>query len=116
MDNWPVSLQQHLNSSDFNLKFGTTALRTDMDVGPAKVRSRFTDAVDIYLSSILLDYADYETLKDFFKTTLNNGVLPFTFTDPLTGVTGNFRFTEPPGITALGGRTFRVAMNWEKVG
>lgn len=87
-----------------------------MDVGPAKVRSRFTDAVDTYQATILLDFDEYETLKDFFKTTLNNGVLPFTFVDPMSEEEGSFRFISPPVISALGGRVFEVTLDWEKIG
>lgn len=116
MDNWPLALQQKLNSDDFSQKFGVTTLRTDMDVGPAKVRSRFTDAVDLYSASVLMTFADYSILSDFFKTTLNNGALPFIFPDPISGDDAIFRFVTPPVITALGGITFKVALDWEKIG
>tara|TARA_R110000868_G_scaffold126712_4_gene333957 strand:+ start:1151 stop:1501 length:351 start_codon:yes stop_codon:yes gene_type:complete len=113
MDVWPVSLQAKLNASSFQVKWGTTSERTEMDVGPAKVRSRFTDAVDVYSCSILLDHSEYSTLSVFFKTTLNNGVNQFLFTDPFTEVATAFRFIEPPTITPIGGRTYEVAMSWE---
>lgn len=112
---WPVGLQQKLDSESFEKKFGNTLIRSDMDVGPAKVRSRYTDGVDLYTCSILLDYDEHATLNTFFKTTLNNGALSFDFNDPFTGEPASFRFAEPPTIRALGGRTFRVGMNWEKL-
>ena len=112
---WPVGLQQKLDSEAFEKRFGNTLIRSDMDVGPAKVRSRYTDAVDEYNCSILLDYDEHTTLNTFYKTTLNNGALPFDFNDPFTGAPASFRFKEPPSIRALGGRTFRVAMQWEKL-
>lgn len=115
MDVWPVSLQQRLNSSGFVKRFGNTLARTEMDIGPAKVRSRFTDAVDIYSCSVLLDYGDYTTFETFFKTTLNNGANQFEFDDPFTSSPAAFRFAEPPQITALGGRLFQIEMNWEKM-
>jgi hypothetical protein len=115
MDNWPLSLQQILNADDFEIKFGSTVVRSDMDVGPAKVRSRYTDGVDQYSASILLTFSEYTTFRDFFKTTLNNGTLPFLFDDPMTGVSTAFRFVDPPTISPLGGLTFRVSMSWEKL-
>lgn len=115
MSNWPVSLQQKLDSDSFELKLGSTTIRTEMDVGPAKVRSRYTDAVDDYTCSILLDYDEYQTFIDFYKTTLANGALTFTHLDPFTGLEATFRFKEDPSIRALGGRTFRVSMFWEKM-
>lgn len=115
MDTWPVELQQLLNVASFEFRYGNTALRTDMDVGPAKVRSRVTDAVDIYSCSINLDFDLKDDLDTFFKTTLNNGVNSFLFDDPFTGTPATFRFTEPPSLRPLGGRVFQVSMSWEKL-
>ena len=113
---WPVGLQQKLNADGFQVKFGNTNLRSDMDVGPAKVRSRYTDAVDIYTCSILLnDMDEYDTFLTFFKTTLNNGSLRFEFDDPFSGDPTEFRFAEPPDIRPLGGTVFQVSMSWEKL-
>jgi len=84
MEAWPVSLQQKLNVDSFQYSLGNTSVRSSMDVGPDKVRARFTDAVDTYSCSILLDHDEVETFKTFYKTTINNGVDQFTFVDPFT--------------------------------
>lgn len=112
---WPASLQQKLNSSGFEMIPGNPTIRSDMDTGPAKVRSRYTDAIDVYRASILLDFSEHDDFMTFYKTSLNNGVNTFEFTDPFTEQTAIFRFIESPTITALGGRTFRVNMIWEKI-
>ncbi len=114
MDNWPVQLQERLNASSFEVQLGSTTVRSDMDVGPAKVRSRCTDAVDIYTCSVFLDIDDYAILTTFFKTTLGNGTLRFTFDDPFTGESEIFRFASPPQVRAIGGRMFEVSMTWER--
>lgn len=113
MDIWPADLQQTLNVEDFQVGFGETAVRSDMDVGPAKVRSRFTDAVDPWNASIILDYTEYNSLLVFYKTTLNNGSLPFGFTNPFTNSQGIFRFVAAPRIVPIGGRKYRVSLSWE---
>lgn len=115
MDTWPVGLQQRLDANSFEKQFGSTLVRTEMDVGPAKVRSRFTDAVDVYNCTIMLDYDEYATLELFYKTTLNNGANQFLFDDPFTGTPTAFRFVDPPVVRSIGGRTFRVSMQWEKM-
>lgn len=115
METWPSGLQQKLNVDSFGVKFGNTVARTDMDVGQAKTRSRATDGVDIYTSSINMSFEEYETLRDFYKTTLNNGAKTFAFVNPLSGDTDEFRFMEPPDIKPLGGREFRVNMTWERM-
>lgn len=117
MSAWPVALQQKLDVAGFQYSFGSTRVASEMDVGPKKVRSRFTDAVDKYECQIMLDFDEVETFKTFFKTTLNNGTLPFTFTDPFTELEANFRFApdQDPIIRPLGGRMFTLSMSWEKL-
>lgn len=115
MDSWPTELQQKLNSTGFELQFGNTLVRSDMDVGPAKVRSRFTDAVDTYQCQITIDHDELSILRTFFKTTLNNGANRFLFNDPFTETATEFRFAQPPSIRPLGGRVYEVSMLWEKL-
>jgi hypothetical protein len=115
MDTWPISLQQKLDVAGFQLRLGNTRIATDMDVGPAKIRSRFTDAVDGYDCQVLLDFTDIATFKTFYKTTLGNGTLPFLFVDPTTEVESVFRFVpgQDPIIRPIGGRVFQLSMSWE---
>jgi len=115
METWPLSLQQKLNVDNFGVQFGNTLVKSDMDIGPAKTRTRFTDAVDIYSASIDLDYDEFETLRDFYKVTLANGSKTFGFVNPLTLDTDEFRFAEPPDIKPMGGRMFKVGMKWERL-
>lgn len=110
---WPGSLQQTINVDNFGVTFGDTLIRSDVDVGQAKVRSRYTKGVDVYTAQIDLDYSLYQTFKDFYKTTLNNGALTFEFIDPMTGNLEEWRFMEVPKIVPLGGRIFSVSMTWE---
>lgn len=115
MENWPVSLQQKMEASGFSYTPGTTTIRSDMDIGPAKIRSRFTDAVDLYSGSIFIDIDDVDVLQNFFKVLLNNGTDAFLLADPFTQVEGTFRFLEPPNLRAIGGRMFEASLNLEKL-
>ncbi len=117
MDAWPISLQQKMDVAGFQYRMGRTKVSTDMDVGPAKVRARFTDAVDGYDLQHTLDFDDIATFKTFYKTTLGNGTLPFTFPDPFTLATETFRFApdSDPIIRPLGGRVFTLTMSWERM-
>jgi hypothetical protein len=112
---WPASLQEKLSEANFGLGIGDTTIRTDMDVGPAKVRRRFTKSIDSYTASIYLTSAQYATFYNFFDTTLNGGVLSFDFAHPITGVTTEFRFKGTPKIISLGGGQFQASFEWEVV-
>ena len=119
MDTWPVSLQQKLNADSFEKIYGENRVSTDMDVGPAKTRARFTRPVDIFNCEVWLDITEVTTFETFYRTTLGNGTLPFTFTDPLTNATGTFRFApgSTPSIRPIGngGTTFKLSMTWERM-
>lgn len=115
MEIYPAQLQQKLLIDNFSIEMGDTLVRSGMDVGPDKVRSRYTDGVDVYNCAIDMDIDDYDVLLDFYKTTLNNGAHTFGFLDPMTNEDGEFRFKAPPAITPIGGRIFRINMVWEKL-
>ncbi len=114
---FPASLQQILNSGGFNYTYGNTLQRTQMDIGPAKVRNRFTNGIDVINASIVIDFDDYNTLTTFYKTTLANGSLTFNYDHPLTQNEAEFRFVSPPTVTPIsgGGRKFSVSFSWELI-
>jgi hypothetical protein len=114
---FPSTLAQLLNSTNFTYRMGETRVATDMDVGPAKLRSRFTRAVDAYDCEMDINISLIATFQTFYKTTLGNGTLPFMFPDPFTQVVSNFRFApgSTPQIVPLGngGTAFTIKMSWE---
>lgn len=110
---WPTSLQTLVNEENFNYSVGNTVLRSDMDVGPSKLRRRITKSVDSLTVSINLYQTDYSTFINFFDVDCNGGVSTFNYTHPITGATQEFRFKGPPTITSLGGGYFKVSMEWE---
>lgn len=115
METWPAQFQELLNEESFGYKYGDTTVRSDMDVGPQKVRARYTQGIDTYTCTITLDIDLLDEFEDFYKVTLGNGVRTFEFNDPITQVPSEFQFTEPPDIRPIGGRTFIVNMRWIKV-
>jgi hypothetical protein len=112
---WPATLQQKVNEANFGNEFGDTVLKSDMDIGPAKLRRRFTRGFDTFTTSIELTTAQYTLFRNYYYTSLNGGVLPFQFDHPITKTPSEFRFGAVPRVTSLGGGIFRVAMVWEEV-
>jgi hypothetical protein len=110
---WPVSLQQLANQDSFQIEIGETTIRSSMDIGPEKVRRRFTRPIDKMKISFDVDSDQYEDLLFFFNTTVNGGVTPFDYTHPITQDPISVRFTGPPAISPLGGLLFRATMEWE---
>lgn len=112
---WPVSIQQLLNESGFSLQVGNTVLRSDMEIGPAKVRRRMTKSNDILSATIILNHSEYHTFYTFFDVSLNGGATSFNFAHPITGVLTEFRFRKEPVFRSIGGGNFEVAMEWESL-
>lgn len=83
----------------FTEKVPDNLIRTEMDVGPAKVRRRTTANVrDIQFRSWLTP-AQTEDLDTFFMRDVYSGALPFDYTHPRTGAVVSARFKEPPTYT-----------------
>lgn len=115
METWPSSLQQYLNEESFSFSPRSSVEVSEMDVGPAKKRRRMTKQIGDYGVSITLkNQTDVNTLLDFFDLDLNGGVEQFSFVDPITGLTKNFRMSEPK-ITPMGGTAFLCSMQWESM-
>jgi hypothetical protein len=110
---WPVSLQDKLNEDSFSFQIGETVLRSDMDVGPVKVRRRMTKSTDLVTCSINVTSGEYSVFKTFYDVTLNGGVTLFTFNHPITGAPQDFRFVGAPSVRSIGGGNYVVSMVWE---
>ena len=114
-ETFPITLQDKLNSGSFSYNLGETKIRSETEIGPAKMRRRVTRAIDTLSASIDLEFDDWQTLKDFHDTTLDGGVNTFEYVHPFTQVTATFRFVSAPSLSPMGGRMFKVNMQWEQV-
>lgn len=68
-------------------------IRTNMDVGPAKVRRRTVAAVGHIGFTLWLTNAEWDTLYNFY---LANDATVFNFVHPRTGQTVKARFADVP--------------------
>lgn len=112
---WPTSLQQKLSEANFSYEIADTALRTDMDIGPQKVRRRFTRGINSLTGSIYLTTSEYTQFYNFYNTTLNGGVLTFEFNHPITQDLKEWRFKGPARVSSIGGGNFTVQFSWEEL-
>lgn len=110
---WPGFLQDKLNQSGFSLSFQDNVVRSQTEIGPAKLRARSTKRIDTFTSTITIDKTQFQDWNDFFTVSLGNGVNEFIFNHPFKGTPATFRFTRPPKIDPLGGTSFTISMEWE---
>ncbi len=110
---WPTSLPDKVQSDSFSLNIGETVVKSDIDIGPQKVRRRFTKQIDNISATMQMTSAQYQTLLDFFRVDLNGGTSQFVFNHPISGASTYMRFMSPPVFRAIGGVMFEVTLNWE---
>ena len=110
MATWPSTLPQQLEQEGFNDVFPEGAIRTEMASGNPYQRTRYTAAIEPFSGMLYLDAAQYQTLKDFWITTLGLGALSFDWVHPITGAAATVQFiaTKPPKITGTKGTLFAV--------
>lgn len=115
MASWPATLPQQVLRDGLGETLPDTALRTSMDVGPAKLRRRSSAAVRPISAAVNLSTSQAADLETFYVSTLEGGTLPFDMADPRTGTTYSFRFTSPPGLSPLGATIWRASLALERL-
>lgn len=99
---WPVTLPQSVSWQGYTRRIQDTRLRTPMDAGPPKLRSKYTaHIVEHDLPVVYFTKAQWVLLEAFYVTTLQQGTQTFEWTDPISGATVNYRFKAPPTPGAM---------------
>ncbi len=109
---WPSGLPQRPLAEGFTESAVPSVVRTDMDVGPAKMRRRYTAEVRVYSMGLLLTTAQVATLETFYYTTLGC-VDEFDWVDHRTGSTVSYRFRSPPQYGEAGPGYWRTVLDLE---
>jgi hypothetical protein len=86
-----------------------------MEIGPPKVRRRYTRAMSKYQVGMIGTHAQGNAVQEFFDLELQGGVNFHSFTNPFTGVVETYRFLEAPDISNLSALAVQITMNWEKL-
>ena len=103
MATWPATLPQIPLRAGYGETFPDTAIRTEMGVGPAKIRRRISHNVRPLSVAFILTSAQVDILDEFYQTTTLGGALAFDHEHPRTGTAAELRFTGPPQISVVGG-------------
>lgn len=99
---WPTNLPDCAQS--WSERDAPDIVITSMDVGPPKVRRRSTllnNAVDV---SWTIDANLYQSFNDFYRTTCQQGVIPFNYKHPITKTVNAYRFASAPEFSFIRGK------------
>jgi len=93
---WPPTLYGLILKEGFQENPPENVLRTEMSVGPAKVRRRSTSAVRNFTVQLFLTTTLVATFETFYVTTSKSGSLAFNFRSPRTKTLADHRFVSVP--------------------
>jgi len=93
---WPSSLYGFILKDGFRESPPDNVLRTEMDVGPAKLRRRSTAAVRTFSVDMFFSKAMVATFETFYVTTSKYGSLAFNYKSPRTETELEHRFASVP--------------------
>lgn len=110
---WPLTVTQCPRT--WNEQYAENRLRTSVDVGPPKMRRRYTN--DLLQVQIGWNFKTelYQELTDFYRVTLRSGTDHFNFPHPVTGNQHKFQFIAPPQIEMIQGKAFGIVCEWEEI-
>lgn len=84
-------------------------------VGSPRRRARFTRALERFSFSMPASEAERVTLQAFYRDTLQNGVLSFNWTHPLSGTSYEVHFAGRPVAQMLNGHRYSIAIELEEI-
>lgn len=96
---WPPSLTRTPRVANLEEKTPRVVLRSDVDVGPAKIRRRLTGGTRQFSIELDLRRTELATFDAFFITTTKGGALSFSWKNPRTGDVADFRFLDEPSYS-----------------
>lgn len=113
MIDWPEELSEYLLVDSYQETLPDTVIRTQMDVGPPKVRRRSTSAPRLISGTLRLDSDKLGIFEAFYLNTTAGGSLPFNWTSPRTGELVVAQFTDTPRYMPVSGLTWDVNISLE---
>ncbi len=115
MSTWPLSLPQNPVYSSYEETPPDTLIRTEMDVGPPKVRQRYTAGIRKFSCDYRMTEAQIATLDTFFVTTISGGSVSFDMPHPRTGDNITVRIIGVPAYRAVTKGIYDVSCKFEEL-
>ena len=108
MPTWPASLSQRPLIDGFVEMPPNLVVRSQTDLGPAKVRRRATASMTRFQMTLRMTAPQLATFRTFLADDLDDRARSFTWVHPITGAAGTFRIVDPPSIVPAG----NAAVSW----
>lgn len=115
---WPAELTRTPRVTSLEENAPDVVIRSEVDVGPAKIRRRFTGDLRRFSVELDLRRSELAVFDAFFLSTTKGGSLSFSWKLPRHGALADFRFLSVPVYRPLAPRAdgtewWRVSFNVE---
>ena len=110
MATWPLPTVKP--TGVFDIAPVDQTIRTEMEVGTARVRRRTSARNDMFTTAWLMSNTQVATFRNWFDTSINGGASWFDIALPLASTvesTVQARFRGPYAITHAGGTYWKIA-------
>lgn len=114
---WPASLPQELEADGFQDRLPDQVRRSRQrgELPQSRRRARRSEFGPV-AGDILIDSAQWQTLRTFFWQTLASGTLSFDFPDPDGGADPIVvAFEQPPRLSTIGGDLHSVSLSFSRL-
>ena len=115
---WPATVNAEPDQGSYTEAAVSNLASFSPDVGPPSVWRRSTIKQTKISATFFMTAAELEDFREFFEDDLGDGALPFTWTNPVYGVSKRYMFDpgSPPQWAPIGhGSAYRVAINLLKL-
>jgi hypothetical protein len=99
MVDWPSDLANVLKLTGATDQRVGAKIRSDVEVGPAIVRRRYTTSIRNVSIPVVMTHAERAIFDAFYVDDLVEGTLSFNWVDPKDDTTVSFRFRSEEGPT-----------------
>lgn len=113
MAEWPSDLPQQALYMNYQETPPNLVIRQTMDVGPAKVRKRFTAGVRTFRLRFHFTADELVVFDEFFLSVIDGGATAFDWVHPRTGESASCRIIPPPTYTPYGGSAAALSPDWQ---
>lgn len=117
MPSWPGTLPPSPLSDGWRQQLSSNRYKFEPKQGRPMMRRKQSQRLDTQDVTFFFTAAQKVIFETFYETTLGDGVLSFTFSDPPSGVTYSFQFVgdEPQYTTPDGGLHYMCRVQMMRV-
>lgn len=104
MATWPATLPtfSEILSDSYSEIFPNNVIRTEMELGPAKLRKRGTAAPQVVAGNFFMTSTQVGILRTFYEDTISYGATEFDTIHPRTSAVISAQFMGQPQIARMG--------------